>query len=246
MYLELSPGERWPFLHWFEGDEIVLQTPQKITVSQTGEQVTLTSPLRSSPTQHGPWPLNCQFNSLHGGLPQPAASFGFFFFWVVVWFWSVACCALRCAIDGTAGWKLQPLGSGITTLGFVGSCSLSRRRKPAQIANFCSSACKFHSVFYLVINNNTNMIPRTEGKHDKEALCKLKKRTNAQNPLANLAIMLQHRNILHFKGGRQLISLYITSMIRLCLYWSSAAVNESMNPLIVPSVFIRTLKPTQI
>lgn len=108
--------------------------------------------------------------------------------------------------------------SRITNLGCGGSCSSSRRRKAAQIADFCSSACKFHSVFHLVVNNNTKMTPRIESKRDKEALCKLKNHTKAQNPLANLAILLQHRNILHFKGGRQLISLYITSLIRLCLY----------------------------
>lgn len=54
------------------------------------------------------------------------------------------------------------------------------------------------------------MTPKIESKCDKEALCKLKNHTKAQNLLANLAILLQHRNILHFKGGRQLISLYIT------------------------------------
>lgn len=110
VYLELSPGERWPFLHWFEGDEIVLQTPQKITVSQTGGQVILTSPLRSSPTQHGPWPLNWQFNSLHGGLPQPAASFGFFFFLGcgVILERGLLCSALRyrwhCRMEIAASW----------------------------------------------------------------------------------------------------------------------------------------------
>lgn len=132
--------------------------------------------------------------------------------------------------------------SRITSLGCGGSCSLSRWRRAAQIADFCSSACTFH----LVINNNTNMTPRIEGKRDKEALCKLKSHTKAQNPLANLAILLQDRNILHFKGGRQLISLYISSLIRFCLYWSFAAVNENTNSLIVPSVFIRTLKSIQI
>lgn len=89
------------------------------------------------------------------------------------------------------------------------------------------------------------------GKKDKEALCKstaASKKTHKCSKSTGHDVAAQE----HFAFQReQAVDFYVsqctvTSMERLCSYWSSAAITESVILLIIPLVFIRTLKSSQM
>lgn len=99
---------------------------------------------------------------------------GFFFgFWFD--FCSAVCCAQRCAIDGSAGWKLQTLRSLITTLGCDGSYSLSQQQRPTADPYFLQICLQISLNFliWLLITTQARAPEFTVGKSDKEALRKL-------------------------------------------------------------------------
>lgn len=108
---------------------------------------------------------------------------------------------------------------------------------PGQGMGLSADLSEICWVFTQLVNDNTTVTPRiycdsvvssqakARRKLSAKQLLLLREHAGAQNPLANLGMMLQHGNSLHFKGTKRLIFLYvsrskITSMKMPCLYRS--------------------------
>lgn len=229
MYLELPSGESWTFLYRFGGDEIVLQTKREDEGQAERRADGTYTPsvlLTSCPARHWPRWQRCPPAPYIPTLINCTKDLGAF--------WS-ALCHLLCSAPRYR-WQCRmelahPLAV-ITAPRCNHPCSLSQGRERGFLQIYLKSAGFLPS--YLMTAQlsppefTTTLLShhrQKRGGSSAKQLLLLREHAGAQNPLANLATMLQHGNSLHFKGTEQLIFLYvsrseITSTKMPCLYWS--------------------------